>query len=231
MSIGRKHMQCIIPNCQGKGDGKNNAYYPRGLCHLHYARKLRTGDTELRPRVRKTPERCKVAGCLQLERYGRMGFCDRHYYRFKKFNDPLAKVNKHAEKATKAEMQLAAIFNAHGHQAICTPRHGDGDLLVDGLIKIEVKSAELQKKEINRLRCPRWAFNIHRHGVLKEVSDYYIFQFLGVPGHKGALYAAFRSPLNCKVKAFSLRSMIRELSPAVKLYEELIKKPSHPQGK
>jgi len=217
-----KHTQCAVPECTGKGSGRNNATYIDGLCHKHYERRRRNGDLELHYPVRKsTFGKCKVPECLMLESYGKLGFCGRHYSRFKKYKDPCAQINHDQDKASKAETLIGAFFKSHGHTVIHTPRHGQGDLLVNGIVKIEVKSAEKQKRK-NGIY---WCFNIHRHGVLKELSDYYIFQFRGVPGQKGCLYAAFKSPLNVKVKAFTLRSMIRGLAPHVKLYEQLIRKP------
>lgn len=163
------------------------------------------------------PKPCSIPDCTFLEYYGKGGLCIRHYERKVRLGDPLAPISKHAEKANNAERQLETIFRAHGHITQRRHRMGDGDLLIDNRILIEVKSAEMQDND----GMPKWSFNIHRHGKLNEVSHYYIFQFLGVPGQKGALYAAFKAPLGVLTMHFSLRKMIRELAPAVKLYEEL----------
>ena len=219
-SMRKKHTQCSVDGCTGIGGGPNRNSFVHGWCHMHYTRFKRLGSVELPLRAKKlfVAGVCKVPDCGMPDKYGRLGFCGRHYSRNRVFGYPDAPINHHAEKSFCAENKLASIFAAHGHQVQRIKRRQDGDLLVDGKFKIEVKCAEAQhgKDEVV------WKFNIHRHGILNEVSDYYVFQFLGVPGSKSALYAAFKAPLGVLTLQFSLRKMIRELAPAVKLYEELI---------
>jgi hypothetical protein len=188
---------------------------------MHYQRWRRNGDLEYHPIQVPAfvPLPCKVEGCEALERYGRKGFCDRHHYRAKKYGDPLAPVSHDAEKGLNAEMAIVQAFRRSGRRAVRTPGRGKGDLLVDGTLAIEVKTAEAQT---NEKAGTQWRFNIHSHGILNETADYYIFQFLGVPEQKGALYAAFKAPLKVYTVGFTMRKMIRELAPAVKLYEELV---------
>jgi len=50
------------------------------------------------------------------DKYGRLGFCGRHYSRNRVFGYPDAPINHHAEKSFCAENKLASIFAAHGHQ-------------------------------------------------------------------------------------------------------------------
>jgi hypothetical protein len=220
MRMGQKHKQCSVGGCKGQGVGPYN-YYTRGFCHMHYERWRRNGDLAYHPVVAPAfvPQPCIIKGCGSLERYGKKGFCSRHAYRKKKYGDPLASVSHDHEKGLQAELAILQAFRRIGKRAVRTPGRGKGDLLVDGVMSIEIKSAEAQ---VSERAGTGWRFNIHRHGKLKETADYYIFQFLGVPEQKGALYAAFKAPLGVYTVSFSMRKMIRELAPAVKLYEELV---------
>src|SRR5258708_22195088 len=83
-------------------------------------------------------------------------------------------------------MQYAQNWlNRCGHSTKLMPETSSTfDLLVNGKIRLEVKSAfarQLYKKRT----IPQWRFNMHRHGVLQDnQADIYWFWILGVHGFK-----------------------------------------------
>lgn len=75
--------------CSAEGCDKH--VVGRGVCRKHYGRLLRTGTTDLIERQRKY-HRCAVDGCDgDPNKPGTaLGYCQAHYYRFKRHGDPLA---------------------------------------------------------------------------------------------------------------------------------------------
>ena len=70
---------CTVAGCE-------RVIRARQLCETHYCRWKRLGTTELPP---KRPTTCIVEGC-DRPRHVIAGYCDPHYYRVKKYGDPLA---------------------------------------------------------------------------------------------------------------------------------------------
>jgi hypothetical protein len=134
----------------------------------------------------------------------------------RKYNGTEGQTSAQSE-AADAENELGRVLKSGGRSVkkITGPK---GDLLIDGSYFLEVKTAKPQHPNDEDIK---WAFNIHRHGKLEELCDYYLFRFEDVPGCKKPLYAAFRSPLNCLTIQFSLRKMLYTLGPAMALFEDL----------
>src|SRR5262249_50773732 len=78
------------------------------------------------------------------------------------------------------------------------------DLLVDNKHRVEVKCG--LPSAIDGL--PTWRFNIHRHGVLNEETDFYILRLERVPYSKRPVHLLFQAPLRVKVVTVSLRSLL-----------------------
>ena len=76
----RRGDPCIIEGC-GEGAGHTR----KGLCQKHYARKLRTGSTELPDRSVKPT--CTVEGCSSEAKTKKM--CSKHYERTRRGADVL----------------------------------------------------------------------------------------------------------------------------------------------
>lgn len=82
--------RCSIDDCnnQGKLNKYGNRFYPRGFCNTHY--KLFCKNN--RDLIDKKKEYlsnlvCKVENC-GINSNIKLGFCNKHYVRFKKYGDP-----------------------------------------------------------------------------------------------------------------------------------------------
>lgn len=83
------------------------------------------------------------------------------------------------------------------------PRKAPFDLLVSGQLRIEVKTGAM--RIVKNLPC--WTFNLHRHAILKENYDFYIF-CLKVPFYDPPVYLLSKAPLKKKVQNLSFRSLL-----------------------
>jgi hypothetical protein len=184
----------------------------KGICKMHNMRFYYNGDYDLHPRQKQPPKQCTIHGCAEVAKT--KYYCGKHNYRNKKYGNPLAKISPVAIKAMKAEVEVARLFSSKGHVVEMCKYGSSYDLLVDGILKLEVKSAGRQKDG-------KWCFNIHRHGKLVEVADFYILQFVGVPGQKHPIYAALKAPLKRYGLSYTLAGMIKTLAPAIDLLHTL----------
>ena len=75
-------------------DGCGREAKSRGWCATHYMRWYKNGDVNVRQRTGRKPiaTRCSVEGCEDVFYDGRvvLGLCPSHYWRLKKYGDPLA---------------------------------------------------------------------------------------------------------------------------------------------
>src|SRR5690606_35415027 len=76
---------CGIEDCE-------RIHKAHGLCSMHYRRKLINGLTE-RPRDGKD---CAVNDCIR--KCTRNLYCDKHYYRYKKYGNPLVVKERYQKK-------------------------------------------------------------------------------------------------------------------------------------
>lgn len=77
------------------------------------------------------------------------------------------------EIGTRGEENVETAIRLYGHRVLRL--RGPFDLLVNGSMRIEVKTAFLNKKRA-------WTFNIHRHGkVSTDRPDAFILRLEGVP--------------------------------------------------
>jgi hypothetical protein len=119
-------------------------------------------------------------------------------------------VGKPQELGRTAEKNVAKILRFYG-RTVCVQRHKSPfDLLVDGF-RAEVKCAEMRMVE----DAPSWTFNIHRHGVVSEQTDFYIFRLEHVPFSKYPIHLLYRAPLNTHVACVSFRSLLSRDAIAV----------------
>jgi|ERR1700677_587994 len=109
-----------------------------------------------------------------------------------------------------AENNVAKILRFYG-RAVAVQRHQSPyDLLVEGE-RVEVKCADMRMEN----GMPFWTFNIHRHGVMSEETDFYIFRLEHVPFSKYPIHLLFRAPLNTHVACVSFRSLLSRDAIAV----------------
>lgn len=100
------------------------------------------------------------------------------------------------------EYSLLATLKRHGFNCQHMGVYNPFDVLVDGKIRIEVKSASMN-------RHGEWKFNIHRHGVLDESEvDFYVFRLDGIPHHPNGAHLMAKAPLGTKVFRVSIRSLL-----------------------
>lgn len=124
------------------------------------------------------------------------------------------------------EISVCAILRGYGHKVRPMLYKSSFDILVNDLMKIEVKSARAQTKKNGSIV---WVFNIHRHGVLNEnTCDYYILRIEDVPHcKKKAVHLLVPSPINKKTFRTSFRSLISDHSKYVQLFDITLGKKSN----
>lgn len=102
-----------------------------------------------------------------------------------------------------AETSVAQLLRAHGRTVISQGYYDPFDLLVDGR-RIEVKSATPRTDGGNLF----WLFNLHRHGVIAEDYDAYVFRLEAVPYSKYAVHLFAPAPIGRMSFAVSFRSLL-----------------------
>lgn len=108
-----------------------------------------------------------------------------------------------------AERNVAKILSFYGRTVAVQRHKSPFDLLVDGL-RVEVKCSEMQMRD----ELPVWHFNIHRHGVVSEATDFYIFRLEHVPFSKKPIHLLYRAPLNTHMACVSFRTLLNKDSAA-----------------
>jgi len=212
----RKHTKCSIEGCEGTGCGVGQKYFSRGYCHMHYGLWRRNGVPERKIRPKMVLRPCVIPDCCG-ESKRKDGLCGLHAHRKNYFGDALDTPDTKQSKGFDVENLVGRILRQAGH-SIKRITGNRGDLLMDGKLFLEIKVAGVQTEDDGQLR---WGFNIHRHGILNEKADYYIFRFEGVPGAKKPFHAAFKGPLGVLTVSFSMVKMLYTLGPALQLFEDL----------
>ena len=127
-------------------------------------------------------------------------------------------MNKYGRKIRDQSRLVKAILRSYGHTAEDFSRPWSPfDILMDGKIKIEVKTG----RYIIKQKC--WLFNIHRHNVLNETDvDFYVLRFNDIPGTDRAINALYKAPLNVYTMNFSIRELLEgKIQQAVKDFRSL----------
>jgi hypothetical protein len=118
------------------------------------------------------------------------------------------------------EKQVAAVLSVFGHKVDLMPLSWSKfDILMDGKIKVEVKSSQPGVASGKRF----WNFNIHRNNKVDETEvDIYIFRFEGIPGSKKAIHALFKPPIGKPTLRFTERQLLEgAIADQVKAFREL----------
>ena len=88
-------------------------------------------------------------------------------------------------------------------------------------IRIELKAAS---PRIGYKGMPFWAFNLHRHGELKEENyDFYIFRLEKVPFCTAAIHLMVPSPVGAKTFTASFRSLLGRDAAYLTRFHEFIR--------
>ncbi len=108
-----------------------------------------------------------------------------------------------------SERRVASILRQfYGREVIAMAYNSSFDISVDGW-RVELKAA---RPNTTKEPYPVWVFNIHRHGVLNEVTDFYILRLEQVPFTKSAIHLLFRAPIGVTVLQISPRMLMNGLS-------------------
>lgn len=83
-------LRCSVEGCtnQGKLNKRGVRFYPRGFCNTHYENFCKNNRELLDKKREDSKNRvCIVEGCYD-NRNLKLGYCNKHYMRFKKYGDP-----------------------------------------------------------------------------------------------------------------------------------------------
>ena len=106
-----------------------------------------------------------------------------------------------------AEYAVYHVLLNHGREVQKGRYNEPFDILVDGKIRVEVKTCSSVMKK----GTPHWFFNIHRHGKLNESGvDAYVLRMENVPYSKYAMHLLFLAPLGKKSVLISARSLMNQ---------------------
>lgn len=87
------------------------------------------------------------------------------------------------------------------------PCYAPYDLLVDGQVRVEVKTSPGGRATYKRRLT--WRFNIHRHRNLTESNtDCYVLRLENLPEASYAIHLLLRAPIGKKTIGVSLRSLL-----------------------
>lgn len=106
----------------------------------------------------------------------------------------------------KAETRVRYLLERYGRKVSERTYNAPFDLLVDGK-RVEVKAAEPRPDQQHGLK---WCFNIHRHGIVSELTDYYILRLQSVPFTKASIHLLLKAPLNVSTIAISVRALLNQ---------------------
>jgi hypothetical protein len=124
---------------------------------------------------------------------------------------------------------IQSALCAYGHKVMVMPfTWPQFDLLMDGKVRLEVKTSRPRKENKNGLA---WKFSIHRHNKLNESGvDFYILRFEGVPGSSKAIHALLRAPLRKLTVEYSQRQMLEgAIANAVQAFRRLNRRAKLPK--
>jgi hypothetical protein len=107
-------------------------------------------------------------------------------------------------KGNEGEIAVANVLTKHG-RTVLHMRDGDPfDLLVDGVWRVEVKTASCTTEK----GLPTWQFKLSRAGKLIEDYDLYIFRLEGMPFGKFPLHVMLAAPFGRKTFKLTFRSLL-----------------------
>ena len=122
-------------------------------------------------------KRCSVKGCATLAWQADM--CAVHRRRVARYGDPNYIYKRKVIHQRAVSLAYRALYR-RGYKVKAMPFIGcKFDLLVNGKVRIEVKSAEPRKGYKGAIF---WGINIHRHGVVaRGATDFYWIVLFNVP--------------------------------------------------
>jgi len=101
-------------------------------------------------------------------------------------------MGKNQDRGNNGQLQLAQYLRYHKIPVSTMPYNCSYDLQVKDC-RIEIKTAAL--REVSSTGYG-WSFNIHRHGVIKNDCDIYVFILHEVPHTHYSIYLLFPAPID-----------------------------------
>lgn len=83
-----KSPKCVAPGCMSSGTHNWKKPVTIRVCNLHWQRLNKYGSFYLPIKVKIPPPICSVEGCEKLCRSKSAKYCEKHYYRKRRGNDP-----------------------------------------------------------------------------------------------------------------------------------------------
>jgi hypothetical protein len=114
-----------------------------------------------------------------------------------------------------AELAVKRLLKLKGFGVKLIPEyHASYDLLVQGRVRIEVKSCDgIMRGTDERYRKIAWAFNIHRHNIIDESGiDYYVLRLGNVKLFAYPVMLLIPAPLGVPTISISVRSLLQRYS-------------------
>jgi hypothetical protein len=108
------------------------------------------------------------------------------------------------------EHLVKALLSVNGRRVKNAGYYAPFDLLVDGRVRVEIKTCEgiLIQNNPNKPAYRAWMFNLHRHGKLSENTDCYILRISGIPETNTPVHLLVMAPFGKPTISISLRSLI-----------------------
>lgn len=126
-------------------------------------------------------------------------------------------LGKNQKRGRLGEIRVAALLVRHGRKIKRMPYRCSFDFLVDGHIKVELKTA---KRSRRRGFCA-WQFNLHRHGNLSEACDYYILRLENIPECKStAIHLLLKAPQARKTISISIRGLMNGMGQYARDFQQ-----------
>lgn len=117
------------------------------------------------------------------------------------------------------ELRVQTRLLQQGRKVKLMPYESAFDLLVDGRIRIEVKTAQAQ---VTR-KALFWKFNLHRHGALSEQCDFYVLRLEAVPyTNKAAIHLLLPAPQKKKTIFVSFRSLLNGVAQQALDFQDFV---------
>ena len=109
-------------------------------------------------------------------------------------------------RADEAERTIAEILSRNGRQVVRMGAKSPFDMRVDGRA-VEIKTGR-ERMISPRHRSPSFRMNCHRHGILRERCEWYIFR-LERAIDNASVYVLLKAPIRRKTFAISRVSLER----------------------
>jgi hypothetical protein len=114
------------------------------------------------------------------------------------------------------ERAVLSTLRRHGHAVEHMPGSSHFDLLVDGNIRVDVKTASPQMYK-GRLT---WFFGIHHPWKTLADTDIYILRLEKLPFYKGALHLLLKAPFPVQTIHITINSLLTTYSPLITAFED-----------